>query len=120
MTDKIPENFNQTVYIYYHTEDSKFCSTHYDFWQNPESDYSKKFILITQKDVEVPWPEGFNINDLKGRIVDGLRAQQETLKAEAFVAVQNIEDKIQQLLCLEYQPAAKASVGDGSEDEIPF
>ena len=61
-------------------------------------------IFIGEYDVEIPDVEVPDEAEIKQIMVGGLRKQKETLQAETHVKLKEIDDKIQQLLCIEMKP----------------
>ncbi|EOM9752323.1 hypothetical protein ACNGWO_004856, partial [Salmonella enterica] len=59
--------------------------------------------------LDINQPEPFDIIALQ---VDQLRGQKETIAAEAQNQIDRVDDKIQQLLCIDHTPV--------QESDIPF
>ena len=73
--------------------------------------YPEQYVLLETRDitVDVNQPEPFDIIALQ---VDQLRGKKEEIVATAQRHIAQVEDKIQQLLCIEHSPV--------NEDEFPF
>lgn len=65
-------------------------------------------IFLGERDVEVPDIELLGESEIKQIMVDGLRKQKTQLQANTHVKLKEIDDKIQQLLCIEMKPEATA------------
>ena len=57
---------------------------------------------IILKSMEVTMSSDININDLNQGLIDSMREEQIRIKAKAEVQVQNIEQQIQERLCLSH------------------
>lgn len=61
----------------------------------------KDMIKVCPHDIEVEIPNDFD--PVPGQ-VEKMRAEKQRILAEAHVKAQNIEQQIQELLCIEYKP----------------
>lgn len=73
--------------------------------------YPETYVLLETREItlDVNRPEPFDIIALH---VDQLRGQKETIAAEAQRQIARVDDKIQQLLCIDHTPV--------QESDIPF
>lgn len=97
-----------TLYIHYATSflTNKFVVATADFTKSSPDQY---VLLETRKiELTVNQPEPIDIIGLQ---VDLLREQKAKIAADAQQKIAIVEDKIQQLLCIDYTP---------EEDEIPY
>ena len=93
---ELPEQVDITIYTHY-------CVTgwqagdlaHYSF--NCHGDEN---VLIAETPVTVRIPR----IDFKKKLVEGLQTEMEKQKAEHFKKMKELQDKLDSLLCLEYQP----------------
>lgn len=98
------------LYIHYHTQ--TFSSDKYIV---ATCDMSRSFpdtyVLLETREItlDINQPEPFDIIALQ---VDQLRGQKETIAAEAQHQIDRVNDKIQQLLCIDHTPV--------QESDIPF
>ena len=98
------------LYIHYATRsyfDDKFVITTCDMSRNNPDIY----ILLETRDIEVPVnnPDAFDLIALQ---VDQLRSQKQTIAETAQRQIAAVDDKIQQLLCIDYSPV--------EENDVPF
>jgi len=98
------------LYIHYHTKTfspDKYIIATCDMSRN----YPDSYVLLETREItlDINQPEPFDIIALQ---VDQLRDQKETILAEAQRQISQVEDKIQQLLCIDHTPV--------QESDIPF
>lgn len=62
--------------------------------------YPEEDIVISEISVTMEMPDNLDMLAVNGKFVDALREQQEKIKAEAHIKVENIEGTIQNLLAL--------------------
>jgi len=65
---------------------------------------SRVRVKIGECEVDIPDVELLGERELKQIMVDGFRKEKAELQAETFVKLKAIDDKIQQLLCIEVKP----------------
>jgi hypothetical protein len=99
-----------TLYIHYHNLSmlkSKYVVATCDMSRN----YPDQYILLETREIDltINQPEPFDIIALQ---VDQLRAQKTNIATVAEREIAAVEDKIQQLLCIEHSPV--------DEHEVPF
>lgn len=99
-----------TLYIHFNTNtfaQQKFTVATCDMSQT----FPDHYVLLETREIfiDVNQPEPFDIIALQ---VDQLRGQKEQIAAEAQARIGQVEDKIQQLLCIDHSPV--------NEHEVPF
>ncbi|EJN2863942.1 hypothetical protein NPT69_002871 [Salmonella enterica subsp. enterica serovar Yaba] len=105
------EAFTIPVKLYIHYATSTFLTNKFVV---ATADFTKsspdKYVLLETREIEltVNQPEPIDIIGLQ---VDLLREQKAKIAADAQQKIAVVEDKIQQLLCIDYTP---------EEDEIPY
>lgn len=62
-----------------------------------DSDY----ILLTTQKVTFKLPQNI---DVKGKVIEGLEAEKEKIQAETHMKLKDIQEKIDNLLAIEYKP----------------
>ena len=77
----------------------------YQFHMHDMSDMGPEYVLIQPHEFEVEIPDDF---DPRPGMIDGLRKQQQQTLADAQLKVTRIEERIQQLLCIEHKPEVEA------------
>ncbi|MEL0553666.1 hypothetical protein ACN4GA_03545 [Raoultella terrigena] len=98
------------LYIHYTTNtfsSDKFTVLTCDMSQN----YPDAYVLLETREIslKINQPEPFDIIALQ---VDQLRAQKESITADAKRQIAAVDDKIQQLLCIDHSPI--------EENDVPF
>lgn len=98
------------LYIHYHTQtfsSNKYIVATCDMSHN----FPDTYVLLEIREItlDINQPEPFDIIALQ---VDQLRGQKETIAAEAQRQIDRVDDKIQQLLCIDHTPV--------QESDIPF
>jgi hypothetical protein len=81
--------------------DSWMKEPHFELWPSDVSRCSPNKAFIKEQDFEVEIPDDFD--PVPGQI-DALREKQTELRAEMQVKLNNLEEQIQRLLCIEYKP----------------
>lgn len=67
---------------------------------NHNMNYDKTDVCIGEMDVSMDVPDDLDAFAINEKFIEGMRKQQETIKAEASLKVDNIEEQIQSLLAL--------------------
>ncbi|WOJ32670.1 hypothetical protein R1917_10180 [Citrobacter koseri] len=98
------------LYIHYHTNtfsQEKIIVATCDMSRN----FPDQYVLLETRDItiDVNQPEPFDIIALQ---VDQLRDQKDNIAAVAQRQISQVDDKIQQLLCIDHSPV--------QESDIPF
>ena len=65
---------------------------------------SRVRVKLGECEVDIPDVELLGERELKQIMVDGYRKEKEQIQADTFVKLKAIDDKIQQLLCIEMKP----------------
>ncbi|MCF0335282.1 hypothetical protein [Raoultella terrigena] len=100
------------VTIYVLATTSPYLPTSYSsFTCDMSQHYPDLYVLVATKTVEVAIPELEPV-DIIGMQVNSLRAKKEKISAESIAQISVIEDKIQQLLCIDHSPI--------EESDVPF
>jgi hypothetical protein len=73
----------------------------YQIWRSDMSDTSPDYVCLGEREFEVEVPDDF---DPRPSQISALRAYKQKILAETQAKVDNIEEQIQRLLCLEYKP----------------
>jgi hypothetical protein len=93
----------KTMVFYYKSE---YVQTPRYFMSDiPHHQHSPDFVMVREIEVEADIPDDF---DPRPQQIAALRGQKEKLQAEAQLKINNIDEQIQKLLCLEYKPNAVA------------
>lgn len=117
LPNEIPKQFGITIYTHYR------YSSEYD-WQvgtitHSTSDLSgDQYICIAQTPLTVFVPE--QQKDLKKMVIDALEAEKKKQMAEHHKRMFELQEKIDNLLTLTYQPQGDGPVIDAVANEIPF
>ena len=77
----------------------------YQFYACDMSDMGPDYVLIMPHEFNVDIPDDF---DPRPRQIEVLRAKKQQILAETQQKVNNIEDQIQRLLCIEHKPEVMA------------
>lgn len=98
------------LYIHYATNTFS-CEKFMIFTCDMSQNYPDAYVLLETREIniEVNQPEPFDIIALQ---VDQLRAQKETITTDAKRQIAAVDDKIQQLLCIDHSPV--------EESDVPF
>ena len=94
------------AFLYYNMPDWKSKETYISAWPcNVGDDDYRTF--ISEMDLEVEGLEIPKMEQLIEKRVAAMRDQIEKIKADSFMQIKEIEEKIQQLLCLENKTEVK-------------
>lgn len=99
--NEIPKKFDVTVYTHYCYHSG--YSWHIGTISHDTADLSgDNYICIAQKHVTVTVPPAKV--DIKQMVLDALEKEKQKLMAEHYKRLAGIQEKIDSLLCLSYQP----------------
>lgn len=109
----IPDDINLTIYTHY-------CIGGYEWnigkLNHYDSDCSgENLVLVAQTPLYVRIPK---IDNLKQKVIDALEAEKKKQMAEHHKKMFELQEKIDSLLCLTYQPASDAI--DITANDLPF
>jgi hypothetical protein len=90
---KLPKTVEFTVYVHVRQDGSAMACT------SDMSEYGYAVVSVHDMTLDVPQ------DDPTPKFIEGLEAQAEKIQASAAEAVADVMDKIQQLKCIEHNPA---------------
>ena len=99
--EKLPKKITKEIFIlldangYGNIEECFSCM---DF---DASKYGSDKILITTKEVTFSIPQNI---DVKGKVIEGLETEKEKIQAAFHMKLKDVQDKIDNLLAIEYKP----------------
>ncbi len=103
---KVPKTVTKTLYIYIGVDG-------YNFNDISVADYSRvgfssemESVLLKTQEVTFDLSDAESIDDsaIKGEIVKQLKEQQKEIKAETHMKIKDLQDKIDNLLAIEFKP----------------
>jgi hypothetical protein len=102
--DEIPKNFKTTVYTHYcyHSPYSWMVGT---ISHDDDERAGDSYICIAKTEVKIKVPE--QKVDIKKLAVEALQKEKEKQMAEHHKKMFELQEKIDSLLCLEYQPTGE-------------
>ena len=121
-TDDIPDKIKRTIYISISIETLAISADSFDY-----SNVIDTSIPIATTEIEV----NIDKSDIKNKIINKLKERKQVILAEAHVQAEQIQDKINSLLSLEYIPNP-SNINENDEvlpplskntdfdDDIPF
>jgi hypothetical protein len=71
---------------------------------NDSADESSIRVYLAEQEIEIPELKMLTEMQVKQVFIEGLKNLKKELQAETHVKMQKIDDKIQQLLCIEMKP----------------
>ena len=111
MEYNIPTEIKEKLYIYL---DVNSCWKPLSYFDFELTSTDKVLLHVIDLDIKLPHK---SIEELKGQVVLGLRNKKEKLIDEHLVEVAKIDEKINQLLAIEYQPIKEVDDGTISTSE---
>lgn len=112
--DDLPESVTRELYVFYGIKG--YSAGEISVWDCDVS--GEERILLTTSEVTVKIPKGLKIKD---KVVDALKAEKDKVLANAHMKAKELQQKIDSLLGLEYQPSVEAMVTVLAYDnEVPF
>lgn len=97
--EKLPETITQKVYVHLHV--SGYSVGNFYCAQCNIAGHDEDLILICEQDVTFKLPQNI---DIKGRVIEGLEAEKDKIKADFHIKLKGVQDKIDNLLAIEYKP----------------
>lgn len=108
---EIPKDIDETLYTFYSLSPYSYGElVHYCMDMTGEN-----YVLIAKTPVHIVIPP---VGDLKEKVVASLEAEKQKQTAEHYKKMFELQEKIDSLLCLTYQPSEMTI--DESINEIPF
>lgn len=95
----IPTEIKTTLYIYWDTDNTWNPFSFFNF----ELTSPDNRILLHKMELDIQLPP-MSVEDIKGQLVLNLRQKKEELITEHIFEVAKIDEKINQLLAIEYHP----------------
>jgi hypothetical protein len=91
------------IYLYHeewsYSDEAKVVPWHIKF--DDEISASRIRLFIKEVEVEIPDVKPFEKEAITKRMVNGLEKEKEAIQAETHIKLKAIDDRIQQLLCIE-------------------
>lgn len=93
------------IKIFLHWQHNTYKDSPWEIWSCDMSGSFKDCVLVGEREVEVEVPDDF---DPRPGMIDALKKQKTQVLAEAQRKATQIEERIQQLLCIEHKPEVEA------------
>lgn len=88
-----------TLYVYWDSILGEADATTYK--RNLSESYNSNLVLLRIEGIEIDDVEKPSDEFLRGKLVASLQGQKSTIQADAHMKIKAIDEKIQELLCLE-------------------
>lgn len=100
--EKLPKTVTKEMFVTLRV--SGYAAGDIQFWDCNVANSGEDFILLTTKKMTVKIPQNI---DVKGRVIEGLEAEKDKIQARHHMELKDIQDKIDNLLAIEYKPEAE-------------